>query len=210
MVQFLKAPIVGFLTGVIASIPLGPAGLESINRSISKGFWHGFKVSIGAVLADYTYLTIINLGLLQILEQNYIYKGVFWLISGIVLFLFAKHSKKECNTKASRFLNNPKTGGFVSGFIITLINPVTFSFWLAFSGTVMSIWRSDGTAFFYTSFLCMLIGSLSWLAILNLFASKGLKLIKGDVNALTSKLLRFVLYIIAICFFIYGLYVLIW
>lgn len=208
MIYIMRAGFIGFLTGLFASIPLGPAGLESINRSISKGFWHGFKVSIGAVFADYTYLIIINLGLFKILEDNKTYKGIFWIISGMILFLFARHSKNS--NSSSKILNNPKLGGFISGFVITFINPVTFSFWLAFSSTVVSIWRSDGRIFFYTSFLFMLAGSITWFTILNILASKGLKLLKKNIDKTASMLLTYVLYIIGVCFMSYGVYVLIW
>lgn len=206
MVHIIKAASIGFVTGMFASIPLGPAGLESVNRSISKGFWHGFKVSIGAIFADYLYLTIINLGLFSILEENYLYKGIFWVISGAVLILFAKHSQKE--SSITRLLHNSKLGGFLSGFLITFINPITFSFWLALSGTVINIWRGDGNLFFCTAFSFMLIGSITWFIILNVLASKGLKLLKKDVGGIASKLLTYLLYIIGICFIIYGFYVL--
>lgn len=208
MVQILRASLTGFTAGFIASIPLGPAGLESINRSISKSFKHGFKVSLGAIFSDYLYLIIINLGLFQILNENHIYKGIFWIISGIVLFLFAKHSNKSKENYESKFLNNSKAGDFLSGFIITFINPVTFSFWLAFSGTIIDFWRSLGHIFFYTAFIFMPIGSLLWFLILNILATKGLKVIKKDIDKTTSKLLNGILYIIGIVFFFYGFYVL--
>lgn len=207
MIHIIKAACVGLVTGIFASVPLGPAGLESVNRSISKGFRQGFKVSIGAIFADYLYLTIINLGLFSILDENYLYKGIFWVISGSVLILFAKHSKDE--SSITRLLQNSKLGGVLSGFLITFINPVTFSFWLAFSETVINFWRTNGTLFFYVAFLFMLLGSVIWFSILNLLASKGLKLMKKDVGGMASKLLTYVLYIIGICFIIYGFYVLI-
>ena len=207
MIHIIKAACVGLVTGIFASVPLGPAGLESVNRSISKGFRQGFKVSIGAIFADYLYLTIINLGLFSILDENYLYKGIFWLISGTVLILFAKHSKNE--SSITRLLQNSKLGGVLSGFLITFINPVTFSFWLAFSETVINFWRTNGTLFFYVAFLFMLLGSITWFSILNLLASRGLKLMKKDVGGIASKLLTYVLYIIGICFIIYGFYVLI-
>ena len=206
MIHIIKAACVGLVTGIFASVPLGPAGLESVNRSISKGFRQGFKVSIGAIFADYLYLTIINLGLFSILDENYLYKGIFWVISGTVLILFAKHSKDE--SSITRLLQNSKLGGVLSGFLITFINPVTFSFWLAFSETVINFWRTNGTLFFYVAFLFMLLGSITWFSILNLLASRGLKLMKKDVGGIASKLLTYVLYIIGICFIIYGLYVL--
>lgn len=207
MIHIIKAACVGLVTGIFASVPLGPAGLESVNRSISKGFRQGFKVSIGAIFADYLYLTIINLGLFSILDENHLYKGIFWLISGIVLILFAKHSKNE--SSITRLLQNSKLGGVLSGFLITFINPVTFSFWLAFSETVINFWRTNGTLFFYVAFFFMLLGSITWFSILNLLASRGLKLMKKDVGGIASKLLTYVLYIIGICFIIYGCYVLI-
>ncbi|CUP81360.1 MAG: LysE family transporter [Clostridium baratii] len=207
MIHIIKAACIGLVTGIFASVPLGPAGLESVNRSISKGFRQGFKVSIGAIFADYLYLTIINLGLFSILDENHLYKGIFWLISGIVLILFAKHSKNE--SSITRLLQNSKLGGVLSGFLITFINPVTFSFWLAFSETVINFWRTNGTLFFYVAFLFMLLGSIIWFSILNLLASRGLKLMKKDVGGIASKLLTYVLYIIGICFIIYGFYVLI-
>ena len=207
MIHIIKAACIGLVTGIFASVPLGPAGLESVNRSISKGFRQGFKVSVGAIFADYLYLTIINLGLFSILDENHLYKGIFWLISGIVLILFAKHSKNE--SSITRLLQNSKLGGVLSGFLITFINPVTFSFWLAFSETVINFWRTNGTLFFYVAFLFMLLGSIIWFSILNLLASRGLKLMKKDVGGIASKLLTYVLYIIGICFIIYGFYVLI-
>lgn len=207
MIHIIKAACIGLVTGIFASVPLGPAGLESVNRSISKGFRQGFKVSIGAIFADYLYLTIINLGLFSILDENHLYKGIFWLISGIVLILFAKHSKNE--SSITRLLQNSKLGGVLSGFLITFINPVTFSFWLAFSETVINFWRTNGTLFFYVAFLFMLLGSIIWFSILNLLASRGLKLMKKDVGGIASKLLTYVLYIIGICFIIYGFCVLI-
>lgn len=206
MIHIIRASLMGFLSGLFASIPLGPAGLESINRSISKGFWSGFKVSIGAVLADYTYLVIINLGLFDIINSSKLSAGLFWIISGIVLFLFATISKK--NTISANILTNHKSGGFISGFIITFINPVTFSFWIAFSSTVISVWRSYGIIFFYVSFLFMLLGSITWFIILNTLASKGLNLLKKDISNVTSNLLTYILYIISISFTLYGIYVL--
>ena len=53
----------------------------------------------------------------------------------------------------------------------------------------------------------MIIGSMSWLIVLNILASKGLKLLKKDINKTASNLLTYVLYIIGIIFVIYGIYV---
>ena len=57
---FIKAIISGLCVGFVTAIPLGPSGVESIKRSLSNGFKEGFKVSMGAVLADCFYILLIN------------------------------------------------------------------------------------------------------------------------------------------------------
>lgn len=207
MIYIIRAGFIGFLTGLLSSLPLGPAGLEAVNRSISKGFWNGFKVSVGALFADYTYLIIINLGVFNILQDNKVYEGIFWIISGIILFLFAIRSKSK--NDSSKVLDNPKLGGFITGFLITFINPSTFFFWIALSSTVMNIWKSNGHLFFYVSFLFMPLGGITWFTILNILASRGLKVFKNNVDKVASKFLTYILCIVSIFFVCYGLYTLI-
>ena len=77
LLTICKAIFIGFLTGFTASIPLGPSGLESVNRSMSKGFREGFKVSLGAVSADLLYIVIINLGLFTLLSKHRNFQSIF-------------------------------------------------------------------------------------------------------------------------------------
>ena len=91
----LKAILIGFFTGFLASIPLGPSCIESVSRSLSKGFREGFKVSIGAVSADIVYIIIINLGLFTIFTKNPRFHSLFWIVSGIALILSIKISSKS-------------------------------------------------------------------------------------------------------------------
>lgn len=93
--MIFKPLLIGFMTGFVSAIPLGPSGLEAINRSISHGFREGYKVSLGAVSADLLYIIIINLGLFNILNNNRKFEGLFWIVSGFVLMLFNNISNKK-------------------------------------------------------------------------------------------------------------------
>lgn len=203
-----KAILVGFLTGFIASIPLGPSGLESVNRSISKGFKEGFKVSLGAVSADILYIIIINLGLLKLLSKNPKFQSIFWIISGIILILFNKISVKTTlkNHNSNNFLNKYTSSGFFTGFLITFINPTTPSLWIALSATVLSVWRCHGRIYFIFSICSMIIGSITWFCLLNVLVSKGFKRLKSDYSQKTSNLLNYFLLILGAMFIILGLY----
>lgn len=202
-----KAICIGFLTGFTASIPLGPSGLESVNRSMSKGFKEGFKVSLGAVTADLSYIVIINLGLFTILSRHRHFQSIFWIASGIILIIFNRLSFNDNPQKNSseNFLNKYTSSGFVTGFLITFINPTTPSLWIALSTTVLSVWRYHGRIYFLTSVSSMMIGSVTWFCLLNVLVSKGVKKIKADYTQKTSKLLNYFLILLGISFIILGI-----
>lgn len=206
--NILRAIIIGFPTGFIASIPLGPSSLESVNRSISNGFSAGFKVSLGAVCADLIYLIIINLGLFNIFNKHTHLEGLFWIISGIILILFNRMSHKGINpnSKFQRILYSYTSNGFLAGFLITFLNPTTPSLWIALSGTVLSIWRLNGRIFFIFSVSSMIIGSIAWFCLLNILASKGFRTLKSNHTNVTSNLLNYFLLTLGLLFIIWGSY----
>jgi threonine/homoserine/homoserine lactone efflux protein len=204
----LKAILLGFFTGFIASIPLGPSGLESVSRSISKGFRAGFKVSLGAVSADIVYIIIINLGLFTIFTKNSRLNSVFWIVSGIVLILSTKISlkSKRSDSKLEKTLYKHTSNGFLTGFLITFLNPTTPSVWIALSGTVFNVWRHHGKFFFTVSISSMIIGSITWFCVLNILVSKSFKKLNVNFTNNTTKVLDYFLVILGIIFIIGGTY----
>ena len=203
-----KAIFIGFFTGFIASIPLGPSGLESINRSISKGFREGFKVSLGAVSADIVYIIIINLGLFTIFTKNPKFHSVFWIVSGIILIVSTKISfkSKSLDLKLEKSINRHSSNGFLAGFLITFLNPTTPSLWIALSGTVFNVWRHHGRIFFIFSISSMIIGSITWFCLLNILVSRGLKKLNPNYTNNTTKFLDYFLLILGIIFIVLGTY----
>ncbi|MGL4760085.1 MAG: LysE family translocator [Sarcina sp.] len=202
----LKAIAIGSLTGLGASIPLGPAGMESVKRAIDKGFWGGFQISIGAILADYLYIFLIHFGLDKILDLNKSIEGMFWVISGCILFIFNRLSKTNSENKKTN-ANTGKVPGWVNGFLITFLNPSTPSIWIALSGTIMSVWIAKGPKFYYVALASMLITTLLWFVALNLLSSRGLKKIAGEnITNGASSAIYWVLYLLSIGFVFFGLF----
>jgi threonine/homoserine/homoserine lactone efflux protein len=203
-----KAIIIGFFTGFLASIPLGPSGLESVSRSITKGFKEGFKVSLGAVSADIVYIIIINLGFLTFFTKSPKSYSLFWVISGIVLIISTRIS---LNSKNSHLVSTQPSfrhasNGFLTGFFITFLNPTTPSLWIALSGTVFNVWRHSGKAFFAFSVTSMMIGSIAWFCLLNIIVSRGVKKLNPNFAAGTTKLLDYFLFGLGIIFIILGIF----
>ncbi|MFW2491872.1 LysE family transporter [Clostridium chromiireducens] len=208
VINILQAILIGFFTGFMASIPLGPSGLESVSRSMSKGFKEGFKVSLGAVSADIIYIIIINLGLLTILTANPKFHSLFWIVSGFVLILANRISSKSKNTnsKLEKSIYSHASNSFLTGFLITFLNPTTPSLWIALSGTIFNVWRHHGRIYFFFSISSMIIGSITWFCFLNILVSKGSKRLKPGFTNNTSKILDHFLLILGIIFMIWGIY----
>lgn len=208
LIFFMKAMISGFSTGFAAAIPLGPSGIESIKRSLSNGFKEGFKVSLGAIFADYLYILLINLGLSALISTNNEAEGLFWIISGIILIIFNRISGKN-NYPLMNRLGNTKYSGFLSGFLITFLNPMTPSVWLALSGTIMSVWRFSGLYFYILAVFSMMIGGITWFIILNALAARGIKILRFNESKKTSNLIKYLMIILGLAFIIFGFFKLI-
>ena len=209
-VDILKAILTGCFTGFIISIPLGPAGLESVKRTISKGYKEGFSVSLGALSADVAYLLLINGGLANLLSKNRKTEALFWIFSGLILSIIGYFQIKSKGSDEGFKLNfltkfNIKSMPFLTGFIITFSNPMTPSLWLALSGTVIRAWYHVGLVFYYTFIISIIAGMVAWFAILNYLALKGFKILNPDLSKGASNVLKFSIFIIGIVFVVFGI-----
>lgn len=202
---FIKDIIFAFLTGFIAAIPLGPSGIEAISQCINYGFKEGIKVSLGAVMADLLYIIVINFGLLNILyESNKVY-GMFWIILGLFLIILNVLTNNE-NGKMPlpKIRSKYRCSGFFSGFLITFINPTTISLWIFFSGTIFPKWRLNGQLYFLIIILFMICGSMTWFILLNLLVCKGISFVQVTSKSSTSKILRYIMFMLGIIFIFIG------
>lgn len=206
--NLLKAILSGFFTGLAISIPLGPAGIESVKQTVSKGYRKGISVSLGALTADLTYFILINMGLANLVSKNKRTEALFWIISGVILSIIGYYSVRhkateETEDKPLRF-SNLDSFPFVTGFLITFSNPMTPSLWLTLSGTVIRAWYYVNTLCYYTFLLFLAAGMVIWFILLNLFALKGLKLLNLDKSHKTSLFLKLIILFIGIGFIIFG------
>ncbi|MGG5463351.1 LysE family translocator [Clostridium sp. B9] len=207
---YLKAILSGVVTGLLVSIPLGPAAIEAATQSLDIGFKKGFEVSLGAIAADYLYILLINFGVAQLLNLNRYVECAFWIISGLVLIiinLVFKSTQKSLDEKCIQKIENHKTGsGFMNGFLITFVNPMTLSVWMAVSAGVMSIWKISGRHFFIVALCSMFLTTLSWFILLNLMAAKGGNLIKKELTGKANTGVKYFMVILGLAFTIYGIF----
>lgn len=203
--NIIKALISGFTTGILISLPLGPAAIESVNHTISKGFKNGFIVSLGAISADMTYLFLINCGLAKLLQYNKVTEGIFWIISGFILVIMQYNDLKKLGDYSESNSQKYATHPFLSGFVLTFTNPMTPTLWLGLSGTVINLWKNQSIIAYHIFLLAILIGMIFWFATLNYMAYKGFNIFKNSNPKKASIYMKWFILFLGIAFVIFGL-----
>jgi threonine/homoserine/homoserine lactone efflux protein len=134
MSLFVKGLIVGFCLAA----PVGPIAAICVQRTISKRFLSGLLSGLGAAAADAVYGAIAAFGAtiiseFLITEHDWLQRvgGVILLVLGVRL-IFMHPVERKKNGAPNRGL----AGDFMSTFVLTLTNPMTFVAFAAIFATM--------------------------------------------------------------------------
>ena len=134
MSLFVKGLIVGFCLAA----PVGPIAAICVQRTISKRFLSGLLSGLGAAAADAVYGAIAAFGAtiiseFLITEHDWLQRvgGVILLVLGARLLLMHPVERKKNGAQ-----NRGLAGDFMSTFVLTLTNPMTFVAFAAIFATM--------------------------------------------------------------------------
>ncbi|MDO4702367.1 LysE family translocator [Tannerella sp.] len=115
----------GVIIGILVSAPMGPIGMLCIQRTLSKGRWHGFVSGLGAALSDVIYAAIT--GLFMGLVVNFVeaHQQPLRIFGSIMLgafgyYIFQSNPVKQL--KKNREQKMSFVQDFVSAFLLTFSN----------------------------------------------------------------------------------------
>ncbi len=132
----------GLVLGLMIAAPVGPIGILCMRRTIQKGIWIGFATGLGAACADTIFAAVAALGVAAILEFMHHYDLYIRIVGGIFLITVAWHTWHDKPKQPKESLHfpggitaspQPPSGGgllsafnaLISGYIITMTNPLT-------------------------------------------------------------------------------------
>ncbi len=129
----------GLLLGLGAAVPIGPVNIEIARRTLRGGFWAGVAIGSGAVTVDVGYAIVTSLSLRPGFADQPWVRGPL-LVGGIALLawlgtmsLWAAVKVWRGGASTAAQLSQPPApslhGGYLTGLLITLINPMTLGFW---------------------------------------------------------------------------------
>jgi len=155
----------GLVIGVLVSAPMGPAGMLCIQRTLSKGRWHGFVTGIGAVLSDIIYASVTCMGMgfvISFVENNQL---TLQFLGSLVLGVFGYYIFQNNPTKSLKKQRETKisyTQDFITGFLLTFSNVLIVLLYIglfARFGFVLpgySFWKLIG------GITCIGLGAVIW------------------------------------------------
>jgi len=185
----LEIIIKGVLIGLCISVPLGPIGMLTIQRTLNRGQKHGIATGLGATTSDLIY-TIITLFFLSfVLDFIEDHRFIIELVGSLVVALFGWYifqTNPATQPKPNETIKHSLLGDFVTSFGLTFSNPLVLFVLIALFARFQFI--GNKTTLFVTicGILSILTGALLWWNLLTILVSK----FKNKLNMRELKLIN--------------------
>lgn len=190
------------LFGWGAAIPFGPINLEMMRRNLTFGTRFGFGLGLGACSADLTYVVLLCVGALTLLNHPEVLR-VIGIVGSLILAWFGYGALKAKPLTEGQSTKRPISvlRSWVEGYLLTLINPFTILFWASVSTQLITITQAQSNAVPLAA-LGVIIGTFSWICVFN----GVLHLTRHKLNANIVRWLNIIGGVILLAFAAYGFY----
>jgi L-lysine exporter family protein LysE/ArgO len=161
----------GILLGIGAAAPIGPVNVEIARRTLRGGFRAGFALGCGAVSVDVFYAIVASQGLKRVLDRPAIAMALGVGGAAMLLYLAAMclrgawRAMKTDPLAAADAPPHSARGAYVTGLLMTLLNPLTLAFWfVAVPGAVGPITEEPRREL---PMICagVFVGTLGWVVL---------------------------------------------
>ncbi len=188
--------------GISMAATIGPVKTVLLNTGLKNGFFHAWFFSLGALATDIMYMFIVYFGIGQFID-SLLLKMILWSFGCFVLLytgienLLSLH-KIEIDLKSGNRTRLRKS--ILSGFFMSLLNPLTILFWLGIYGSILAKTAGVSTGYqIILNSIAILLGIILVDFIMAFSSSVARKL-------LSTKLLKTVSFISSIIMIGFGIY----
>ena len=189
--------------GVSLAAPIGPVNAAQLDTGIKNGFFHALIFGIGALTADIIYMSMVYFGIGQIIQYPLV-KIILWSFGFFVLTytgvenLFSL-SKIEIALKSGKKTIRLRYS-LLSGFLMSLLNPLTILFWLGIYGSILAEANKVSTDNqIIINSLAVILGIILWDTIMAAISS-------GARRILSTKFLQIISVISSLAMIGFGIY----
>ncbi len=194
--------MLGFVfLGLSLSAPIGPVNAAQLDKGIRGGFLPAWLVGLGAIAADIIYMLLVYFGVIHFLNTPFM-KSFLWLFGFFILTYTGIDSLKQAGKLSLSEMRGrePLMKSFISGFMMSLSNPLSILFWLGIYGSVLAqTAATSNTRDLVVNSCAIIAGVLLWDITMAGFASIFRKI-------LTDRVIRVVSVLSGISLIGFGLY----
>jgi len=138
----IEAVIRGIGVGLVLTFLTGPVFFALIKTSIEKGFHAGIALALGVVTSDVVFVGAILFGsqYFDISSQDKQHAGIVGcvILFGLgIYYIFKKSEVNYNNTVPSKL---QRTGYFLKGFLMCILNPTLLFHWTVVVGTASTLY----------------------------------------------------------------------
>ncbi|MRX71606.1 amino acid transporter [Bacillus lacus] len=171
------------ILGLSLAAPIGPVNAAQLDRGIKGGFLSSWMVGLGAMTADAIYMVLVYIGTVNFLSTPFM-QTFLWLFGFFVLVYTGVESIMGAGKLDARSTKGtePPLISFLSGFLMSISNPLTILFWLGIYGSVLAKTASSygtGELILYSG--AIFIGLLLWDVTMALIASSFRKFLTNTI-----------------------------
>ena len=186
----------GFLIGLLVSAPMGPINMLVIQRTLNRGWWHGFVSGLGAILSDLTYAVITLVGLSFVADFFDKYEQVIQTVGSVILIFFGVmvfRSNPLRDWTPNKFPQETRyLRDFVSSFLLTFSNVAIILILMGLYAHFSFNPLPDGRSFFVAGLIAFTAATFVWWFFLTALVSRlrkhfnrrGLVLLNRSVGAI--------------------------
>ncbi|NLX66785.1 MAG: LysE family translocator [Bacteroidales bacterium] len=155
-----------FLIGLLVSAPMGPINMLVIQRTLNRGWRHGFATGLGAMLSDLIYAVITLVGVSFVADFFDEYEQIIQVVGSIVLFFFGLKVYKSNPLKdwtpdklpeETRYMRD-----FISSFLLTFSNVAIVVIFMGFYAHFSYNPLADGVNFFVAGLITFVVAVFLW------------------------------------------------
>lgn len=165
----------GFVIGILVSAPMGPIGMLCIQRTLSKGRWHGFITGLGAMVSDIVYAILTSLGMgvvVNFVEAN---QAPLQLGGSLVLAVFGYYiyqSNPVRNLRKQKERRLSFTQDFITAFLLTFSNVLIVLLYIGLFARFGFILPNHSVGMIVGGVGCIGIGAVCWWLFITYIVSK--------------------------------------
>jgi len=200
----LEIILKGVLIGLCISVPLGPIGMLTIQRTLTRGQRYGIVTGLGATTSDlvYTIITLFFLSfVLDFIEQH---RFIIQLLGSLVVAVFGYYiykSNPSTQPKPNEPVRHSLLGDFFSSFALTFSNPLVLFVLIALFARFEFIGNKTTLLVSFVGISSILGGALIWWGMLTFLVSR----FKNKLNMRELKIINQITGIIIILIGCVGL-----